>query len=91
MVFWPVGVSYERVAVWEMHGTVGVEGKVIQINWRSTHLRNSENDVVIIPHSSMAKMRIQNHSAVMARYDANLSVVVDSHNEPELAVQQIFN
>jgi small-conductance mechanosensitive channel len=65
----------------------GVEGKVIQINWRSTHLRNNENDVVIIPHSSMAKMRIQNHSAVTARYDGNLSVVVDSHNEPELALQ----
>jgi len=38
----------------------GVEGEVIQINWRSTHLRNSQNDVVIIPHSAMAKMRIQN-------------------------------
>ena len=65
----------------------GVEGRVIQINWRSTHLRNSENDVVIIPHSSMAKMRIQNHSAVTARYDGNLSVVVDSYNEPELALK----
>src|SRR5271165_3322485 len=63
----------------------GVEGEVIQINWRSTHLRNSENDVVIIPHSSMAKMRIQNHSAVTARYSGNLSVLVDSRNEPELA------
>ena len=65
----------------------GVEGEVIQINWRSTHLRNSENDVVIIPHSSMAKMRIQNHSAVTARYGGNLSVVVDSRNEPELALE----
>ena len=65
----------------------GVEGKVIEINWRSTHLRNNENDVVIIPHSSMAKMRIQNHTALMARYDANLSVVVDSHNEPEFALR----
>jgi small-conductance mechanosensitive channel/CRP-like cAMP-binding protein len=65
----------------------GVEGKVIQINWRSTHLRNTENDVVIVPHSSMAKMRIQNRSAVTARYDGNLSVVVDSHNEPELALR----
>lgn len=62
----------------------GAEGEVIQINWRSTHLRNSENDLVIIPHSSMAKMRIQNHSAVTARYNGNLSVVVDSRNEPEL-------
>jgi small-conductance mechanosensitive channel len=65
----------------------GVEGEVIQINWRSTHLRNSQNDVVIIPHSSMAKMRIQNHSAVTARYGGNLSVVVDSRNEPELALE----
>jgi small-conductance mechanosensitive channel len=65
----------------------GVEGEVIQINWRSTHLRNSENDVVIVPHSSMAKMRIQNHSAVTARYRGNLSVVVDSRNEPELTLE----
>jgi small-conductance mechanosensitive channel/CRP-like cAMP-binding protein len=65
----------------------GVEGEVIQINWRSTHLRNSQNDVVIIPHSSMAKMRIQNHSAVTARYGGNLSIVVDSRNEPELALE----
>ena len=65
----------------------GVEGKVVQINWRSTHLRNSENDVVIIPHSSMAKMRIQNHSAVTARHSGNLSVLVDSRNEPELALE----
>jgi len=42
---------------------------------------------VIIPHSSMAKMRIQNHNAVTARYDGNLSVVVDSRNEPEVALQ----
>jgi len=65
----------------------GVEGEVVQINWRSTHLRNGQNDVVIIPHSSMAKMRIQNHSAVTARYGGNLSVVVDSRNEPELALE----
>ena len=65
----------------------GVEGKVIQINWRSTRLRNSENDVVIIPHSSMAKMRIQNHSTLTTHYGGNLNVVVDSRNEPELALE----
>jgi small-conductance mechanosensitive channel len=61
----------------------GVEGDVIQINWRSTHLRNSQNDVVIVPHSSMAKMRIQNHSSLSARYNGSLIVAVDSRNEPE--------
>jgi small-conductance mechanosensitive channel len=65
----------------------GVEGEVIQINWRSTHLRNDENDVVIIPHSSMAKLRIQNHSALSARYSGILTVIVDNRNEPEYAVE----
>lgn len=65
----------------------GVEGEVIQINWRSTHLRNGQNDVVVIPHSSMAKMRIQNHSALSARYNGSLTVTVDSRNEPEIAAE----
>ena len=65
----------------------GVEGEVIQINWRSTHLRNGQNDVVIIPHSSMAKMRIQNHSALSTRYNGSLTVAVDSRNEPEYVTE----
>jgi CRP-like cAMP-binding protein len=65
----------------------GVEGEVIQINWRSTHLRNGQNDVVVIPHSSMAKMRIQNHSALSARYSGSLTVTVDSRNEPEFVAE----
>jgi len=65
----------------------GVEGEVIQINWRSTHLRNGQNDVVIIPHSSMAKMRIQNHSAMSARYNGSLTVTVDGRNEPEYVTE----
>src|SRR3984893_1123447 len=65
----------------------GVEGDVIQINWRSTHLRNPQNDVVIVPHSSMAKMRIQNHTALSARYNGSLIVAVDIRNEPEFATE----
>jgi CRP-like cAMP-binding protein len=65
----------------------GVEGEVIQVNWRSTHLRNTQNDVVIIPHSSMAKMRIQNHSALSTRYSGSLDVAVDGRNEPDFAVE----
>jgi hypothetical protein len=30
----------------------GAEGQVIEINWRSTHLRNSANVLVIVPNSS---------------------------------------
>jgi small-conductance mechanosensitive channel len=33
----------------------GVEGEVIELNWRATHIRNGANDVVVIPNSSMPK------------------------------------
>jgi small-conductance mechanosensitive channel len=58
----------------------GAEGKVIQVNWRSTHLKNGANDVVVVPNSSIAKMRIQNHSAGTKCYSGSLTVTVDSRN-----------
>lgn len=61
----------------------GVEGKVIQINWRATHLLNGANDLVVIPHSVMAKMQIQNHTALNARYSSDLQLTVDSRNDPD--------
>jgi hypothetical protein len=65
----------------------GVEGEVIQVNWRSTHLRNGANDVVVIPNSAIAKMRIQNHSAGSKRYSGTLTVTVDARNEPEFTME----
>src|SRR5260221_10336548 len=65
----------------------GVEGEVIQVNWRSTHLRNGVNDVVVIPNSAIAKMRIQNHSAGSKRYSGSLTVTVDARNEPEFTIE----
>jgi small-conductance mechanosensitive channel/CRP-like cAMP-binding protein len=65
----------------------GGEGTVIQINWRSTHLKNSANDVVIVPNSTIAKIRIQNHSAGTKTYRGSTSVIVDSRNEPELMLE----
>lgn len=65
----------------------GAEGEVIEVNWRSTHLRNGANDVVVVPNSAMAKLRIQNHSAGTRRYSESLTVSVDSRNEPELVLE----
>jgi small-conductance mechanosensitive channel len=62
----------------------GIEGQVVEINWRSTHLRNGANDRVVIPNSAIAKMRIQNHSAGTKRYNGTLSVIVDSRNEVDV-------
>jgi small-conductance mechanosensitive channel/CRP-like cAMP-binding protein len=65
----------------------GIEGQVIEVNWRSTHLRNGANDRVVIPNSAIAKMRIQNHSAGTKRYNGTLSVVVDSRNELDVTME----
>jgi small-conductance mechanosensitive channel/CRP-like cAMP-binding protein len=65
----------------------GAEGEVIEVNWRSTHLRNGANDVVIVPNSAMAKIRIHNHSAGTKRYSESLTVSVDNRNEPELTLE----
>jgi len=61
----------------------GAEGEVIEMNWRATHLRNGANDVVVIPNSAIAKLRIQNHSSGNRRHSGSLTVVVDNRSEPE--------
>jgi small-conductance mechanosensitive channel/CRP-like cAMP-binding protein len=65
----------------------GVEGEVIELNWRATHIRNGANDVVVIPNSSIAKMRIQNHSSGSKRHSGSLIVTVDSVHEPKMALE----
>jgi small-conductance mechanosensitive channel len=65
----------------------GAEGEVIEINWRATHLRNGANDVVVIPNSTIAKLRIQNHSSGNRRYSGNLTVIIDFRNEPEMTLE----
>jgi small-conductance mechanosensitive channel/CRP-like cAMP-binding protein len=65
----------------------GIEGQVVQVNWRSTHLRNGANDIVVVPNSAIAKMRIQNHSAGSKRYSGSLPVIVDSRNAFQTTIE----
>ena len=36
----------------------GIEGRVIQVNWRSTHIATINKDVAVVPNSVMAKARL---------------------------------
>jgi small-conductance mechanosensitive channel len=38
----------------------GVRGQVVETNWRSTHLLNDNNDLVIVPNSALAKATLTN-------------------------------
>ena len=37
------------------------EGRVVAINWRTTHLRTRENDNVVIPNAKLAEERVLNY------------------------------
>lgn len=40
----------------------GVSGRVVEVNWRSTHIINEQNNVAIVPNSVIAKARLVNQS-----------------------------
>jgi small-conductance mechanosensitive channel/CRP-like cAMP-binding protein len=40
-----------------------LQGRVVETNWRSTHLLNGTNDLVVIPNSALAKARLTNLSS----------------------------
>jgi small-conductance mechanosensitive channel len=42
--------------------TDGVEGQVIEINWRATRLKRCANDMIVVPNSVIAKAVVTNHS-----------------------------
>jgi small-conductance mechanosensitive channel len=39
----------------------GVEGQVLEVNWRATRIRTAANDLTIVPNSVMAKAIVTNH------------------------------
>ncbi len=64
-----------------------VQGKVIETNWRSTHLLNSTNDVVIVPNSTLAKSRLTNFSSPDESHGMSVAVRFLPTERPELVVE----
>ena len=66
----------------------GVEGRVREVNWRSTLIATGNGDVAVVPNSVMAKARLVNHinprSAPMRLALAAL-MIADRKSNEELA------
>lgn len=54
----------------------GIEGRVVETNWRSTHLLNGSNDLVVLPNSFLAKVGLTNLSSPDRSHGASLTVRV---------------
>ena len=61
----------------------GVEGQVVFMGWRSTHLRTFSGDIVVIPNSIIAKARVQNFSAQEKRTSRNIEVLCTLETAPD--------
>ncbi len=51
-----------EVGDWIVLGN-GLEGRVVETNWRATHLLNASNDLVVLPNSGLAKATLTNLSS----------------------------
>jgi small-conductance mechanosensitive channel len=53
-----------------------IEGRVVETNWRATHLLNGSNDLVVLPNSGLAKARLTNLSSPNRTHGVTLTVRV---------------
>lgn len=52
----------------------GVQGRVVETNWRSTYLLNGTNDLVIVPNSALAKARLTNLTGTDSVHGASIVI-----------------
>ena len=64
----------------------GVEGHVIQLNWRSTHIATSDDNIAVVPNSVIAKARLVNRSAPTTVCSGSFEVRLDAGAAPERCI-----
>lgn len=60
----------------------GVEGKVLDIDWRATHLLTSAGTTAVVPNSVAAKAKIINLSRPTHMHGVSISIKVPNHIRP---------
>jgi small-conductance mechanosensitive channel len=61
-----------------------LQGRVIETNWRSTHLLNGTNDIVILPNSVLAKAKLTNYSSPDESHGIVVSVRFQPTERPDV-------
>jgi small-conductance mechanosensitive channel/CRP-like cAMP-binding protein len=63
-----------------------VEGQVVQICWRSTHIATLHNSIAVIPNSIIAKARFENRSAPTPTRSVTLPINIDASIDPRRCI-----
>ena len=64
----------------------GIEGQVLQVNWRSTQIATSNDSIAIVPNSVIAKSRLENRSAPTPTRSITISISADASVDPRRVV-----
>jgi len=56
----------------------GIEGHVIQVNWRSTQIATGDHNIAVVPNSVIAKARLVNRSAPTSLRGATVTIALDA-------------
>ena len=64
-----------------------IEGKVVETNWRATHLLTGGNDLIIVPNSDLAKARLTNLSSPEPSHGVTLRVRFQPTTAPSAMVE----
>ena len=54
-----------------------IEGRVVEVTWRTTHVRTRENDNLIIPNSKIAEENVLNYHYPNPMHEAQILIGVD--------------
>jgi small-conductance mechanosensitive channel len=60
----------------------GTDGRVIEMNWRATHVLTGRRDLAIVPNSTIAKSKIVNVSSPSGIHGVTITVQLDARTSP---------
>src|SRR5438309_5566371 len=67
----------------------GTDGRVIEMNWRATHVLTGRRDLAIVPNSTIAKSRIVNVSSPSGIHGNTVTLQVGGRTPPSYATEVI--
>lgn len=67
----------------------GTEGRIVEMNWRATHLLTSQQDLAIMPNSAIAKAKIVNLSAPSDIHGMTIGVAIAATAPPAAGIEVI--
>lgn len=68
-----------------------IEGKVLDINWRTTRIRNRQGDTIVVPNSQLSAASIVNFGSADGQHRVQVDVQVAYVNPPTLAKAMLLD